>query len=130
MTSMTPGLCDTSAFIGQEGRGLELAALDMDLAVSVVVLGELRRGVLSASTVEARSSRLATYEIAASLSPLPVDRAVADAWATLVTRLRESGTKMEVNDSWIAATALAHGMSVVTQDDDFDVVPGLEIVKI
>ena len=127
---MTFGLCDTSAFIGHEGRGVDLATLDMDLAVSVVVLGELRRGVLSASTVEARSLRLATYEIAGSLAPLPIDRTVADAWAVLVTRLREVGSRMEVNDSWIAATALAHGMCVVTQDEGFDAVPGLEVVRI
>ncbi|MGH9168750.1 MAG: PIN domain-containing protein [Acidimicrobiia bacterium] len=37
---------------------------------------------------------------------------------------------MPINDSWIAATALAHGMVVVTQDDDFDVVHDLAVVKV
>lgn len=36
---------------------------------------------------------------------------------------------MAVNDLWIAATALAHGLPVVTQDDD-DVVDGLRVIKI
>jgi predicted nucleic acid-binding protein len=30
-----------------------------------------------------------------------------------------------VNDLWIAATALAHGLPVVTQDDDFSPVEGV-----
>ena len=37
---------------------------------------------------------------------------------------------MPINDSWIAATALARGMPVVTQDSDYDDVPGLRVVKV
>jgi hypothetical protein len=37
---------------------------------------------------------------------------------------------MPVNDSWIAATAIAHGMPVVTQDDDYAGVPGLEVIRL
>lgn len=37
---------------------------------------------------------------------------------------------MPVNDSWIAATALALAVPVVTQDDDYSVVPGLELIPV
>ena len=37
---------------------------------------------------------------------------------------------MPVNDSWIAATAIAHGLPVVTQDDDYADVPGLDVIRI
>jgi hypothetical protein len=125
---MIPGLVDTSVFVGAESRGIDLGDLDLHLSVSAVVLGELRLGVLMASTVEARSVRLATYEVAASLAPIPIDRRVAESWAELVGALRERGERLEINDSWIAATALAHGMTVVTQDADFGVVPGLDLL--
>ena len=49
---------------------------------------------------------------------------MSDAWALLVSRLRAAGQKVPINDSWIAATALAHGIPVVTQDADYDVMPG------
>jgi hypothetical protein len=127
---MIPGLADTSVFVAVESRGIELGDLDLDLSVSAVVLGELRLGVLSATTVEARSVRLATYEVAASLAPIPIDRRVAESWAELVAALRERGERLEINDSWIAATALAHGMTVVTQDADFGAVPGLDLLLI
>jgi hypothetical protein len=37
---------------------------------------------------------------------------------------------MPVNDSWIAAIAIANEMVVVTQDRDYDDVPGLAVVKV
>jgi hypothetical protein len=37
---------------------------------------------------------------------------------------------MPVNDSWIAATAIAHDIPVVTQDDDYDDALGLEVIKV
>ena len=37
---------------------------------------------------------------------------------------------MPVNDSWIAATAMAHGVAVVTQDDDYVELPGLTVIRV
>ncbi|MGH3889458.1 MAG: PIN domain-containing protein [Pseudonocardiaceae bacterium] len=48
----------------------------------------------------------------------------------LRAQLRQRGRRMPLNDSWIAATAIAHGLPVATQDDDYDEVPGLEVVKL
>lgn len=42
----------------------------------------------------------------------------------------EVGRLMPVNDSWIAATAIALGVPVVTQDDDYDGAPGLDVIKV
>jgi predicted nucleic acid-binding protein len=37
---------------------------------------------------------------------------------------------MSVNDSWIAATALALGVPVVTQDDDFPTLDDLAVIHV
>jgi predicted nucleic acid-binding protein len=37
---------------------------------------------------------------------------------------------MPANDSWIAATALAYELPILTQDGDYDDVPGLEVVRV
>ena len=37
---------------------------------------------------------------------------------------------MPLNDSWIAATAIANHMPVVSHDSDYDAVPGLEVIRI
>ncbi len=44
--------------------------------------------------------------------------------------LRDAGSRMPVNDSWIAATALALNVPVVTQDDDFPDITGLDVIRV
>lgn len=98
--------------------------------MSAVTVGELRLGVLVAASGDARVRRLETLLRAESLEPLPVDAAVTRAWAALRLALRDAGRRMPLNDSWIAATAIANTMPVVVQDDDYDDVPGLEVIRI
>lgn len=128
---MSRGLADTSVFIASEsGRALDAAALPDELAVSIITMGELRAGVLAADTVDVRDRRLATLTAALELDPVPVDESVAAEWARLRVLLRDSGQRMPVNDSWIAATALALGVAVVTQDDDFPDLEDLTVTKV
>ena len=61
---------------------------------------------------------------------LTVDEAVSEAWALLVSRLRAAGRKVPVNDSWIAAIAIAHRVPIVTQDSDYDSMPDVQVIKI
>jgi predicted nucleic acid-binding protein len=93
-------------------------------------LGELRLGVLQARDPVAASRRLATYQLAQRFEALPVDSADSGSWALLVSKLRAAGRKAPVNDSWIAATAIAHRIPVVTQDNDYDEMPDLQVIKI
>ncbi|MGI8867332.1 MAG: PIN domain-containing protein [Mycobacteriales bacterium] len=87
-------------------------------------------GVLAATNGPSRALRLETLTRAAALDPLPVDRSVAAAWATLRLALRDAGKRMPLNDSWIAATALVTNIPVVSQDADYDDVPGLAVLRV
>lgn len=128
---MTRGLADTSVFIAREsGRSVDPESLPDQLAVSAITIGELRAGVLVASDVRIRDRRLATLTDALALDPVPVDESVAAAWAALRVLLRDHGKTMPVNDSWIAATALSLGVPVVTQDDDYVEIPGLDVIVV
>lgn len=128
---MTRGLADTSVFIAREtGRPLDVARLPDQLSVSIITIGELRAGVLAALDVDVRDRRLATLTDAMALEPVPVDEAIAAQWARLRVVLRDRGLRMPVNDSWIAATAMALEIPVVTQDDDFPVVDALQVLRV
>lgn len=128
---MSRGIADTSLFVAREsGRPLLEAGLPDELAISVITVGELRAGVLAAVDVESRDRRLATLSEALALDPLPVDQAVAEAWARLRVLLRDMHKRMPVNGSWIAATAMSLGVPVVTQDDDYVEVPGLGVIRV
>jgi predicted nucleic acid-binding protein len=35
-----------------------------------------------------------------------------------------------IDDTWIAATAIANGVPIVTQDSDYDVMPDVEVIRI
>jgi predicted nucleic acid-binding protein len=125
------GLADTSVFIAREAqRPIALEALPDHLAVSVVTIGELRAGVLAAADVVTRDRRLDTLTAALSLEPIPIDVEVANAWARLRLALRDAGLRMPMNDSWIAATAMALGVPIVTQDDDFPTLEGLSVINV
>ena len=127
---MSRGLADTSFFVAREtGRALAADSLPDELAVSVITVGELRAGVLAATGTEDRDRRLSTLIAVMELDPLPIDAAVAEAWGRLRIALSDAGRQMGVNDSWIAATAIAHGVPVVTQDDRFIELAGLTVIR-
>jgi hypothetical protein len=48
----------------------------------------------------------------------------------LVSRLRAAGRKARINDSWIAATAIAYRVPLVTQDSDYDAMPDVQVIRI
>lgn len=124
------GLADTSLFIARDEASSLAGEPPERIAVSVVTIAELRLGVLVANDGLTRSRRLETLVRAEALEPIAVDGSVAGAWATLRLALRDAGKRMPLNDSWIAATALARNMPVVSQDADYDGVPGLHVVRV
>ena len=124
------GLADTSLFIAAEADRPLVGAPPERIMVSIVTIAELRVGVLATLDLAVRSRRLATLQQAQTLMPMMIDDQVATQWAELRVRLRDCGRSMPVNDSWIAATALAAGVPVVTQDADYDDVPGLEVIRV
>jgi len=122
----TVGLADTSMFIAKEsGRRLDWAAIPMRCFVSVVTAAELEAGLLVAGDVETRAARLATYQAVIRLELLPIDRQVTHQWAKLRVAVASAGRRVNVNDLWIAATALANQLPVITQDAGFDVLASL-----
>ena len=128
---MTRGLADTSVFIAREsGRPIQASLLPDELAVSIITIGELRAGVLAARDVTTRDMRLATLTAAMTLDPIAIEDDVAAQWARLRVMLRDAGQRMPVNDSWIAATAMALQVPIVTQDDDYINLAELPVVRV
>lgn len=130
-----PGLLDTSVFIARES-GRPLGELPEQVAVSVVTIGELQLGVLSAGDRRTRARRADTLALARSADPIPISEAVMGSWARLVTDCRAAGIQRTVKliDALIAATAIEHGLPVVTQDADYDQIsaahPSLQVIKV
>lgn len=121
MSEPSSGLLDTSVFIAREG-GRPLGELPDRVAVSVVTIGELQLGVLSAADDATRARRADTLSLARAADPIALTEAVMVSWARLVADCRAAGIHrtVKLTDALIAATAVEHGLPVVAQDSDFD----------
>jgi predicted nucleic acid-binding protein len=129
------GLLDTSVFIARE-VGPALTKLPERVALSVITIGELQLGVLNATDSATRSRRADTLALARMADPIPVSEAVMVSWARLVADCRAADVHraVKLTDALIAATAIEHGLPVVTQDADFDQIaracPALSVIKV
>lgn len=60
----------------------------------------------------------------------PVDETVCLHWARVMNDARRRGRPISTADAWVAATALAYGVSLVTHnEDDFTAISGLTVIS-
>ena len=59
-----------------------------------------------------------------------IDEETAGRYAAIVTGLRNAGTPIPTNDIWIAATAMQHGLEVLTADARFGKVPQIVVKRL
>jgi predicted nucleic acid-binding protein len=123
-------IADTSVFIARE-IGRPLGELPDEIAVSVITAAELELGVLRARDAATRATRLATLSQVRSQYPLlQIDDATASAFARIADEELRAGRKLRRHDTWIAATAMRHGVPVVTQDDDFTSFASVNVIRV
>lgn len=127
-------LIDTSVLIDAERGRLDLAAHvarrpDDDAFLSVVTASELLHGVHRAATSAQGARRSAFVEgLLLRFPVLDVDRATARAHARVWADLAAAGTRVGPTDLWLAAAAIAHGLTLVTANlREFERVPGLVV---
>jgi len=127
MGELSRGLLDTSILIALEEQGSLAASLPEALAISAATLAELHYGVLVAKNNSLRQQRLQRLGvIEATFEPIPLDAEVARAFAAVAHTVKAFGKqpRARVMDLWIAATALAKDIPLLTRNvKDFE---GLE----
>ena len=124
-------LLDTSFFVATES-GRPLGEMDgvTETEVSVVTLAELTVGVLTANDGD-RPARVATLSaVESTWDPLPVDAEVARQFARIVAALRAGGRRVPILDTLLAATAVVEQIPVVTQDNDYESIPGVDVIRV
>ena len=121
---------DTFSYVARDANALLTArfrgAAPQDLALSVISRGEIEFGLA------AHSPKRLTLERALGLleavTTLPLAPAAASRYRDLRAHLHKRGTPIGANDMWIAAHALAEGLTVVTNNErEFRRVPGLMV---
>jgi predicted nucleic acid-binding protein len=127
---MSRAVADTSVFIAREA-GRPLGELPDEIAVSVVTAAELELGVLRAADATTRATRLATLSrVRAECPLLGIDDATASCFARIADAELRAGRRIRRHDCWIAATALRHGVAVITQDADFTAFESVDVLRV
>ena len=127
-------LIDASILIEYERGRLDLERhlaqrQQEEFFLSVVTASELLHGVHRAVQPEVRAKRSAFVEALLERFPLlPIDLTTARAHAQVWAELAAAGKMIGPNDLWLAATGLAHGLTMVTANvREFTRVPGLVV---
>ena len=127
-------IVDTNVFISCERRGepIDLSPWEPseDVFISAVTVSELLMGVHRADNEARRNRRAAFVEpIITSLTVLDFTRDVARCHAKLYADLAAQGQLIGAHDLIIAATAMHHNHSLLTDNvHEFSRVPGLKVI--
>ncbi|MBI3209987.1 MAG: type II toxin-antitoxin system VapC family toxin [Candidatus Solibacter usitatus] len=117
---------DTSAYSAM-GRGdksvLSVIETATTLGICAVVLGELYTGFRSGSHEPVNRGLLKRFLDKPSVKVLPVTGETALHYAEIDAYLRRKGRPIPRNDIWIAASAMEHGMQLLTKDSHFAEIP-------
>ena len=90
-----------------------------DLHLSVLTVGELRRGVVRLEPGRRRDDLdfwLGELILRYEARILPVDLDVTERWASMAEANRAAGFASDMTDELIAATAHVHGLTIVTRN--------------
>jgi tRNA(fMet)-specific endonuclease VapC len=123
-------LIDTNiviALFGNEPAIQEHLNSAIEIFTPAVVLGELYYGDYKSSRIKENISRI--NEFASENAVLLCDGVTAQWYGQIKDGLRKKGSPIPENDIWIAAIALQHDLILVTRDDHFRDVIGLQIER-
>jgi tRNA(fMet)-specific endonuclease VapC len=117
------------SFLNGRPEAVELVErlANQGLAVSVIAYGEIYEGLLSSTSAVERRAQLDEFVAAVELIAPTVE--VARRYAAARLRLREKGLLIPDNDLWIAATALAYDLTLVSRDEHFRRIVNLKLYQ-
>jgi len=125
---MNGKLVDTNVIIRVLKGVSELFNLfdDMEnLFVSSISIGELMYGAQFSKKPEDNSENYMSF--CQQMKVIVPDEEVSKWYGKIKTQLKRNGTPIPENDIWIAATAMAGKLTLVTADSDFKFVEGLSL---
>ena len=119
-------LIDTSAYsLFRRGHGeiVDEISAAMEIVFSPVVLAELRAGFIVGSRRQQNEQVLTSFLQSQGVRVIEIDAATSFYYAEINLHLHRSGLPIPHNDLWIAASAMQHGLQILTADSHFRHVP-------
>jgi tRNA(fMet)-specific endonuclease VapC len=123
-------MLDTSAYSAfMKGHAEVKLALQKaeDIVLNPVILGELRAGFRAGNRFRKNERELQIFSSSPRVRFVDITQETAERYAVIVLFLRKAGTPIPTNDIWIAASAMEHGLRVVTTDLHYQKVPQIVV---
>jgi tRNA(fMet)-specific endonuclease VapC len=123
---VTACLLDTSAYSaflrGHDELREALQRTDR-IVLTPIVLGELGAGFRAGTRQKKNEAELRRFLASPRVETVPLDAETAERYAVILHGLREAGTPIPTNDIWIAASAMQHGLRLLTTDVHYTRIP-------
>lgn len=129
---MTAALLDTSAYSaflrGHAALTDTLQRTDR-IVLTPIVLGELAAGFRAGGRRGKNEAELRRMLASPRVEVAVVDAETAERYAVILHGLRSAGTPIPTNDIWIAASAMQHGLRLLTTDTHFERIPQILVER-
>lgn len=115
-------LLDTSAysaFIDGDRTAVEAVQTAQALFLTPIVIGELLAGFGGGRRRAENESGLDQFLASPRASVVDIDQETSSRYALILNSLRAAGTPIPTNAIWIAASAMQHGLELLTADAHF-----------
>ncbi len=119
-------MLDTSAYSGylRGNPEIKLSLQQADeIFINPVVLGELLAGFIMEKSEKKNRSILQEFLSSPRVKAIDIDDETSERYAIIINYLRIRGIPIPTNDLWIAASAMQHGLKVLTTDNHYLKVP-------
>ncbi len=119
---MTRVLIDTSAYSAfmRNHLGIKEAMQRADeIHLTPIVLGELLAGFRKGQWRTKNERELDTFLASSQVAVTGIDEQTSERYVVILDALRRKGRPIPTNDLWIAASAMQHGLRIVTRDPHF-----------
>ena len=97
-----------------------IAGRSTEILLPVIVLGELFYGFEKSSKSAENEAMLRRFVAELGVSIIDVDEEVARKYSLIYSALSAKGTRIPINDVWIAACCMSTGGTLLTRDRHFE----------
>ena len=105
-----------------------MATRSQSLCIPSIVLGELHYGFMKGSRQQFNEKKLRQMISHLKIEIIDVNADVARKYAFIYRSLEKKGTKIPINDVWIAACCMEVGGTLLTRDQHFEAVDQIEVI--
>jgi predicted nucleic acid-binding protein len=118
-----------SAFKKNDVNAVNALKIVEYIGMNVVVMGELLSGFIGGSKEVNNRKELDHFLDSPRVNLIQLDEETAEFYARIYWDLKRKGRPVPTNDLWVAASAMRHGLALLTYDEHFNYIDGLMLYK-